>query len=139
MLTTGFKQSPADPCVYIGGESSVTIVAVYVDDLIIIAETPEKMSHLKKTLSTRFKMKDMKKLHYCLGITIEQEQEGKVLWVHQQQYILKLIEKYGLLEAKTVTTPADPYVKLIKKDDGSNSIDSIFGGKLTVCCYSNSA
>ena len=47
MLTTGFKQSPADPCVYISGESSKTIVAVYVDDLIMIAKTAEEKKHLK--------------------------------------------------------------------------------------------
>ena len=47
MLTTGFKQSPADPCVYISGESSKTIVPVYVDDLIMIAKTAEEMKHLK--------------------------------------------------------------------------------------------
>ena len=64
-------------------------------------------------------MKDMGKLHYCLGINIEQDEKQKCLWMHQQQYILKLIEKYGLSEAKTVPTPADPSSKL-KKDDGTS-------------------
>ena len=38
--------------------------------------------------------------------------------MYQQQYILKLIDKYGLSEAKTVLTAADPSSKL-KKDDGA--------------------
>ena len=124
MLTIGFKQSPAYPCVYISGghESSMIIVAVYVDDLIMIAKNTEEMKHLKKRLSTTFKMKDMGELHYCLEITIEQDQERNSLWIHQHQYISKLIEKYGLSEAKPVSTPADPGIKLIK-DDGSKSVN----------------
>ena len=37
----GFEQSPADPCVYFQYGDTVTIVAVYVDDLIIISKTAE--------------------------------------------------------------------------------------------------
>jgi hypothetical protein len=62
-----FKQSTADPCVFI------QTVAVYVDDWIIITKTPEKMEEVKASLAARFKMKDLGKLHYRLGITIEQE------------------------------------------------------------------
>ena len=119
----GFKQNPADPCVFTRCENTMTIVAVYVDDLIVIAKTTEEMQSLKQNLTTRFKMKDMGKLHYCLGINIEQDEKQKCLWMHQQQYILKLIEKYGLSEAKTVPTPADPSSKLKKDDGASKDVD----------------
>ena len=62
-------------------------------------------------------MKDTSDLHYCLGINIQQEKQHKCLWMHQKQYIQNLLKKYGLSEAKTVSTPADISVKL-KKDDG---------------------
>ena len=64
-----FKQSAADPCVLIRTETSIPVVAVYVDDLVIITKTPEKIEEVKASLAARFKMKD---LHYYLGITIEQ-------------------------------------------------------------------
>ena len=119
-------QSTADPCVFIQtGETSLTIVAVYVDNLIIITETPEKMEEVKASLATRFKMKDLGKLHYCLGITIEQADERKCPWLHQRQYISAILEKYGLSQAKPAVTPADINVKL-KKDDGvSKAVDPI--------------
>lgn len=67
-----FVQSAADPCVYIKKNTdSPTIVTVYVDDLIVIANIAEEMIRVKKILAGQFKMKDMGKLHYCLGITIE--------------------------------------------------------------------
>ena len=70
-------------------------------------------------------MKDLGKLHYCLGISIEQDEERKCLWLHQKQYILNMLEKYSLSNAKVVSTPADVSVQL-KKDDGvSNKVDSV--------------
>ena len=62
-------------------------------------------------------MKDMGKLHYCLGIHVEQDEQQQCLWIHQKQYILNMLEKYSLSEANIVSTPADINVKR-KKDDG---------------------
>lgn len=125
MESNKFKQSTADPCVYIRNAETMIIVAVYVDDLIVIAETEEEMKKVKQSLSAQFKMKDMGKLHYCLGITIEQDSEQKCLWMHQKQYILKMLEKFGLSEAKPVSTPADLSTKLEKDDGVSKEVDSI--------------
>ena len=64
MKQNGFSQSTSDPCVYIRDrKSSVNIVAVYVDDLIIITETPEEMDTIKGSLESKFKVKDMGRLH----------------------------------------------------------------------------
>ena len=124
--STHFRQSTADPCVFIRTEETgVTIVAVYVDDLIIITKTPERMEEVKSNLAAKFKMKDLGKLHYCLGITIEQDNKRKCLWLHQRQYILEMLRRYGLSQAKLATTPADISVKL-KLDDGvSKAVDPI--------------
>ena len=43
-----FKQGTADPCIYIKASSTLAIVAVYVDDLIVITSTAEEMQHIKK-------------------------------------------------------------------------------------------
>ena len=74
----------------------VAIIAVYVDDLIIVAKSQEVMSKIKCDLSRQFKMKDLGKIHYCLGITIDYDQQKGCLRMHQRQYIHKLLEKYGL-------------------------------------------
>ena len=117
-------QREADPCVFVGTVDTVTVVAVYVDDLVLIAKTTNELQKVKDSLSSRFKMKDMGKIHYCLGISIEQDEERKCLRMHQKQYIENMLEKYHLTDANTVSTPADLSVKL-KKDDGfSKDVDS---------------
>ena len=124
MESIDFRQCTADPCIFVKNEESdVTIVAVYVDDLIIIAKTDETMKKVKESLATRFKMKDLGKIHYCLGINIEYDEEKKQLWMHQKQYIESLLNKYGLSQVKTCTTPADINVKLIKDDGVSKPVD----------------
>ena len=42
MESVEFKQSSADPCVYVH-TSNTTIIRVYVDDLIVITKTAQKM------------------------------------------------------------------------------------------------
>ena len=43
----------------------------------------------------------------------------------QKQYLLRLLEKYGLSESNIVSTPMDPNVKLVKDDKYSKSVDPI--------------
>ncbi len=100
MEQAGFVQSSADPCVFVQTEEGdLTIVAVYVDDLIILTKTPEKMKEVKQSLEGRFKMKDLGKLHYCLGISIDHDEDGKCIRMHQKQYIQAMLEKFGLTQA----------------------------------------
>ena len=102
-------QSTADPCIFIktGDTRDITIVAVYVDDLTIITKTTEKMAEIKSDLMLKFKMNDLGKLHHCLGMTIEYDEKRKCLWLHQKPYIMSMLHKFGLTEAKTVSTPAN--------------------------------
>ena len=124
MISIGFVQSKADPCVFIDNSDTLTIVAVWVDDLILITENHKDMSAVKKNLESRFKMKDLGALHYCLGISVVQDREGGYLQLHQRQYILTLLEKYGLMNAKPASTPADTNVHLVKDDGVSKRVDS---------------
>ena len=60
-------------------------------------------------------MKDLGKLLYCLEILIQHDERWH-LWMNQRQYIQSLLERYGLTQAKTVSTPADINIKLVKND-----------------------
>ena len=100
------------------------VLAVYVDDIIIITELDEEMNAIKQQLCEGFKMKDMGKLHYLLGISV-QMQDGKVM-LDQKQYLINILRKFGLEDAKTVSTPSDPNVKLEKEDGYSNPVDATY-------------
>jgi len=59
-------------------------------------------------------MKVSGKLQYCLGITIEQNEAQHYLKLHQEQYILNMLAKFKMTEAKTIATALDISVKLQK-------------------------
>lgn len=124
MKEMDFHQSSADPCVFVKfTENGILIIAVYVDDLIPLGSDINELLELKRELSTRFHMKDMGELHFCLGIGIIQDKEASVTKLHQKQYIQRMIEKYGMKDANPVTTPADVNVKLVKQDGVSKHVD----------------
>ena len=124
LKSLNFVQSTADPCVYVKTtQSEKTIIAVYVDDLIIMSDTNKTLAEVKLALSDQFKMKDMGQLHHCLGLNIEQT-ESKIL-LDQQQYIEQIINRFGMQDAYTVTTPADSSVKLVKDDGISKPVDPV--------------
>ena len=126
MESINFKKCTADLCIFVTGEEAdLTIVAVYVDDLIVIAKTPETIKKIKESLAVRFKMKDLGKLHYCLGISVQHDEEKGCLWMDQRQYFQSLLKRYGLSQAKTATTPADINVKLVKNDGVSKPVNPL--------------
>ena len=72
LKSLGFKESGTDSCVFIKTESNnLKIIAVYVDDLILIAKLLNEIQQIKDSLSKTFKMKDMGQLRYCLDINFE--------------------------------------------------------------------
>ena len=119
----GFTQASEDACVYVRKQETLTVIAVYVDDLIILAENASEMQEIKDNLKTQFKMKDIGELHYCLGISVFQDKENKQIQLHQKQNIEKMLKKFGQIEDKTVTTPADLNAKLKKEDGVSKSVN----------------
>jgi hypothetical protein len=119
----GFTKVSADPCVYVKKEDTLIIIAVHVDDLIILAENVQEMEEMKRVLKVEFKMTDMGELQYYVGVSDVQDKQNNQLWLHQRQYINKIIVKFGQAEAKTVAKPADVNVKLIKEDRDGKPVD----------------
>ena len=121
----GFIQASADPCVFIRKADTLTIIAIHVDDLMILAENILEMRRLKGSLKVQFKMKDMGELHYYVGVCIVQDKERKQVYLHQGQYIEKVLKKFGQTEAKPVSTPADLNIQLQKEDGVSRPVDTV--------------
>lgn len=123
LTSLGFRPSDADQCVYVRVTNGVkSIIAVYVDDLVILSDTMDSMQDIKTALSSKFLMKDLGQLHYCLGISAEFD--GTELKIHQKHYIKQMIDRYGMTDCKVVTTPMATDTQLVK-DDGSKPVDRV--------------
>jgi hypothetical protein len=93
---------------YIGNH--ITILAVYVDDIIITGDDTVEIVRLKEDLSKDFEVKDLGQLRYFLGIKIARSPKGIVL--SQWKYILDLLNKTGMLGCRPASTPINQNHKL---------------------------
>jgi hypothetical protein len=71
VLKKGYHQSNANHTLfYKRNVGNITILIVYVDDIIITGDDHEEISHLKKHLAQEFEVKDLGHLRYFLGIEV---------------------------------------------------------------------
>ncbi|CAL1391452.1 unnamed protein product [Linum trigynum] len=107
----GYMLAPADSSLFVKNrQGKLSIVLVYVDDLIITGDDVAVISQIKENLSVRFRMKELGELRHFLGLEVERTKEG--LFLCQHKYAKDLLEKYGMLECKPVTTPVEISAKL---------------------------
>jgi Reverse transcriptase (RNA-dependent DNA polymerase) len=55
-------------------QPNITVILVYVDDIIITGNNKESIQHIKKQLKDKFDIKDLGYLQYFLGIEIAHSQ-----------------------------------------------------------------
>lgn len=94
---------------------------VYVNDILIASNSVKAESDVKEFLRSEFKLKDLGKVKYFLGLEIARSPEG--ISICQRKYALDLLEEQGLLEAKPVSTPIDYNHKLAKSKDEDKLTD----------------
>ena len=77
-------------------ESKFAIIVVYVDDLNLVG-TPEELTKIANCLKNEFKMKDLGKKNFFLGLQIEHLPNG--ILVHQLTYIEKVLKQFYMDKA----------------------------------------
>ena len=102
----GYDQCNGDHTLfYKHSEQKITILAVYVDDIIITGDDYVEIAKLKECLSQAFEVKDLGKLKYFLGIEVARSSKGIVL--SQRKYTLDLLDDMGMLGCRAASTPID--------------------------------
>lgn len=77
MLEFGFTQSYSDYSLFSYTRGQVDLrVLVYVDDLVICGNDVLAITKFKQYLSSCFRMKDLGKLRYFLGIEVSRSEAG---------------------------------------------------------------
>ena len=87
---------------------------MYVDDMLIACKSKKMVQELKATLSQEFEMKDLKPTQRILGMKICRDRDKKVLHLSQGGYIRKVLERYGMKDAKLVELPLAEHFRLLK-------------------------
>eukprot|EP00253_Pinus_taeda_P022514 PITA_22514 len=117
MLEHGFQRLEADHCVYIKryDQGKYIILLLYVDDMLIVGHDKNKINRLKKDLGSKFAMKDFRPAQQILGMQIMHDKKNKRLWLSQQKYIKKVLDRFNIKDAMLVGTPLATHFKLSTK------------------------
>ena len=104
----GFSSSPNDPCLYTRQKSgSITIIALYVDDLLILGSSKQEITTWKRELIKRFGMKNSVNAENMLGIEISRNRVERELKICQHEYTKEVLKRFGMENCRPVATPID--------------------------------
>jgi hypothetical protein len=117
----GYTRLFSDQCVYfrIDGDK-FTIVAVHVDNMLLLATDHALMDQLKKGLASKFKVSDLGELKLMVGMEFARCRERGLIKMSQTQYVTRIIDRFGMALSNPVKTPLDPNIKLAKTPEGTS-------------------
>ena len=106
-------ETDSDPSLYVS-ENKDLMLAIYVDDGLVVYKNTALKDKLIATLNENFEV-TIGDSSCFVGVQIKRDEDTMIL--HQTNYCQKVIEKFGMVDAKTVSTPAEAHVKLSKNQD----------------------
>ncbi|GMF20880.1 unnamed protein product [Phytophthora fragariaefolia] len=134
-MKIGFRSCGADQCVYVKGDKGNFVdVCLYVDDMIIAAQTTKEIDEVKMALKSAFKMKELGEVKFILGMEVEHDHTVGALMIKQSRYIDDVTSQFNQLEAKlapterrwyskAVVNPCESGMKLTKKQSSTTNAE----------------
>eukprot|EP00253_Pinus_taeda_P007357 PITA_07357 len=105
LMKLGFTRSEVYPNLYFKVEDDNPLILVlYVNDLFLTSVDPH-IHKCKRELASEFEMKDLGLMHYFLGLEVWQK-PGEI-FLSQGKYVMKILERFGMVDCKPVTTPIE--------------------------------
>jgi hypothetical protein len=109
MLSQSWTPCISDPCIYfyLSKTGNIMIFAVFVDDCISIVSTYDidEYNVFKTIFMNQYHTTDLGNAEFILKIKITRNRIARTLFLSQELYIEKVIQKYGLNNAKSVSIP----------------------------------
>ena len=87
---------------------------VYVDDLIITRDDEDEIHRMRENLVVHFQIKELGELEHFLGLEVDQVKDG--LFLCQHKYAKDLLQKFGTLNCKPISTPVEVNAKLCAQE-----------------------
>lgn len=119
----GFTECVSDPCLFFLTTKSgrIMLLFLFVDDFQVSYHRDDKdeWCELKKQLIDRFRTKDMGQSKWILGMRIERDRVAGTITLDQELYVTKALEKFGLSQCKSMSTPALSAQEKESDEDGA--------------------
>ena len=103
--------------------TSLIVIVVHVDDLTIVASSTELIAEVKSKLREAFEISDEGEIHWILGFAVIRNRAARTLSLSQTAYIEAIVRRFGLEDAKPLSTPMDPHVQLTTEQSPSTTAE----------------
>ena len=90
----------------------ILILAVYVDDILIMSNEIHNIQKAKDELASAFSITDGGPLHYMLGIEFNLESPENGIHLCQRKFTEDILNKYNMADLKPSPIPAIPNLPL---------------------------
>ena len=121
----GFSSSSFDTTLFLRWSGhSITILFLYVDDMIITGDDMQGIQDLKHFFGRQFEMKDPDPLNYFLGLEVSSSTDG--YYLTQAKYTSGLISQASITDSKIVDTPIEYNCRLNSHDGESLSDATLY-------------
>uniref|UniRef100_A0A2N9IAG3 CCHC-type domain-containing protein n=1 Tax=Fagus sylvatica TaxID=28930 RepID=A0A2N9IAG3_FAGSY len=91
------------------------------DDMLIVGQDANMVGSLKNELFKSFDMKNLGPAIQILGMQILRDRKAKKLWLSQEKYVERVLERFNMKYAKPISTPLGGHFKLSKKSCPSSN------------------
>ena len=117
----GFSSSSFDTALFLRWSGhGITILLLYVDDMIITGDDMQGIQDLKHFLGRQFEMKDLG-LNYFLGLEVSSSVDG--YYLTQAKYTSGMISQASITDSNIVDTPIE-YNCRLNSHDGKSLFDA---------------
>ncbi|XP_058759501.1 uncharacterized mitochondrial protein AtMg00810-like [Vicia villosa] len=93
----------------------ITIIFLYVDDLLVTGNSIENPSKFKELMKSEFEMSNMGNLSYFLNNEFQRTKNGIVL--RQMKYVKEILKRFRMVDSNPRSSPIEPNIKLEKHRD----------------------
>lgn len=115
--SAGYKRLVSDMSIYVWERKGIkVIIPVFVDDVTIMTKSIQLANNVKTLLNRHFKVRNLVPISFLLGIAITRDRKNRTMWLSQRQYIIDLLDRFGMSTCAPVLTPMEPGLNITKED-----------------------
>ncbi|KAJ9561710.1 hypothetical protein OSB04_006870 [Centaurea solstitialis] len=104
LIGAGYKKGTIDPTLFLRRSGNdLTIVQIYVDDIVFASTKPELCKEFEHTMKSQFQMSMMGELTFFLGLQVRQHPEG--IFINQSKYVHDLLKRFDFDGSSSAATP----------------------------------
>lgn len=134
LRSMGFRSTQSDASFFVYNCNGIlAYFLVYVDNLILMGNTPTFLNTVALTLASTFSLKDLCPLSYFLGVEVTRSK--CTCTISQRKYVIDILAKFNMLDCKPVQTPLATSISLSHGDGAMAADASIYRTTMGILQY----